>query len=616
MRGALWPWAVAVGALCGCGVGSAGDLRVVDSKGGGCAPACSGKACGDDGCGGTCGSCTGLAVCSSAGACIAPVCTPACAGKTCGDDGCGGACGTCGGAQVCLSSGTCVSPATGTVAVDAGAGQRPIHPEIYGLAFATTAQLQETGATLNRQGGNGTSLYNWQLDVHNTGFDWYWENIPDGDGTPSGSVDALVRSSFAAGAQALITIPTIGWTPKGPRVTSHPFVCSFPASVFANQDSFDPWDSNCGNGQRGGADLATETSYAYTASTPSFQAQWVAHLTSTFGTAAQGGVRFYQLDNEVNLWSSTHRDAHPSPTTYDEIWSTTVDYASAIKQVDPDAKVLGYGTWSALDVFYSALDTASGSSDQAQHGGVPLARWYLQQLAAHDAAHGGRLIDCLDLHYYPQGGDPLENTRSLWDATYTDPSWMDDVLGEPIRLFPRLSEWIAQDYPGMDVCVSEYNFELNNGTDPRSALVQADVLGIYGKYGVRLAAFWTVPYSSSGAAEYPLQAFALYRNYDGAGGKFGDVAVSAASTITGVSVFAATRSTDGALTVVLLNKGTTARTAPVTLAGFSAGATGEVWQFVTTGTGITARPGVAVASGQVTLALPAQSMTMLVVPKG
>ena len=66
-----------------------------------CKPDCAGKTCGDDGCGGTCGTCLG-----QQDACIAGVCTcqPACDGKLCGDDGCGGSCGGCNG-KVCGSDG-------------------------------------------------------------------------------------------------------------------------------------------------------------------------------------------------------------------------------------------------------------------------------------------------------------------------------------------------------------------------------------------------------------------------------------------------------------------------------------------------------------------------------
>jgi hypothetical protein len=61
-------------------------------------------ACGDDGCGGSCGQCGPGEVCND-GYC----CFPSCEGRECGDDWCGGSCGTCFGATpVCRQvSGTC-----------------------------------------------------------------------------------------------------------------------------------------------------------------------------------------------------------------------------------------------------------------------------------------------------------------------------------------------------------------------------------------------------------------------------------------------------------------------------------------------------------------------------
>ena len=88
-----------------------------------CTPSCVDKECGDDGCGGSCGpdsascqvsygtcSVSGTKYCSvnNYGSCQNTV-DPRidnCAGKTCGSDGCGGSCGTCSGDETCLG-GTC-----------------------------------------------------------------------------------------------------------------------------------------------------------------------------------------------------------------------------------------------------------------------------------------------------------------------------------------------------------------------------------------------------------------------------------------------------------------------------------------------------------------------------
>src|SRR4030095_13185183 len=180
------------------------------------------------------------------------------------------------------------------------------------------------------------------------------------------------------------------------------------------QRAVDPYDTNCGNGiGMNGMELAGDPTNTSVAAPPSFEGQWIAHLVGKFGAAAGGGVRFYQMDNEMMLWDSTHRDLHPKPVTYDEVWSTTSAYAPAIKAADPTATLLGYTSWGVLDLFESGIDSANGKdADKKQHGDVPLAKWYLRQLASYEKANGKRLVDCLDLHYYPMGGDPLDNTRS------------------------------------------------------------------------------------------------------------------------------------------------------------------------------------------------------------
>ena len=73
-----------------------------------CTPDCTGKACGSDGCGGSCGTCGANApYCTEAGQCT-DQCTPKCDNVSCGDDGCGGSCGTCGAGETCYWTKQCV----------------------------------------------------------------------------------------------------------------------------------------------------------------------------------------------------------------------------------------------------------------------------------------------------------------------------------------------------------------------------------------------------------------------------------------------------------------------------------------------------------------------------
>jgi hypothetical protein len=85
-----------------------------------CQPNCAGMDCGDDGCGGSCGSCSWGQTCSWSGHCE---CTPNCGGSRCGDDGCGGSCGSCGSHEECQSgSCVCVHSCSGIQCGDDGCG--------------------------------------------------------------------------------------------------------------------------------------------------------------------------------------------------------------------------------------------------------------------------------------------------------------------------------------------------------------------------------------------------------------------------------------------------------------------------------------------------------------
>ncbi len=100
---------------CGGSCGTCEDGFVCqDGQCVGCTPDCTGKECGDDGCGGSCGTCDDPAkpICNAQGICEA--CTPNCDGKECGDDGCGGSCGDCTDPNkpVCSKEGICIEKCT------------------------------------------------------------------------------------------------------------------------------------------------------------------------------------------------------------------------------------------------------------------------------------------------------------------------------------------------------------------------------------------------------------------------------------------------------------------------------------------------------------------------
>ncbi len=511
--------------------------------------------------------------------------------------------------------------------IDVAANRRPISPYIYGWNFANSAIASELQLPVNRWGGNATTRYNWKLDTSNRASDWYFENIPDSNPNPGqlpngSNTDRFVEGNITTGADSIVTVPLIGWTPK-----SRAYACGFSVAKYGAQESTDPWRSDCGNGKRkSDGSLITGNDPADTsiAIGPDFVGDWVNHLVSRYGRAGSGGVRFYNLDNEPMLWNSTHRDVHPAPATYDEMITRTIQHAGAIKAADPGALTLGPVVWGWCAYFYSAADNCGRGSDYSSHGNVHFVPWYLRQLQTYEQQYGVRLLDYLDMHYYPQAsgvslssvGDAttqalrLRSTRSLWDPTYVDESWINQVVDGPyVRLIPRMREWVNANYPGTKLAITEYNWGAHDHIN--GALAQADVLGIFGREGLDLATLWDPPGSSEPAAF----AFRIFRNYDAAGAKFGETSVRGASTDQGrVSVYAAMRS-DNRLTAVLINKTAEQLTSTLTIGNYTAGASARVYRYSPADlTHIVRQADLPIAAGAASVTMPASSITLLVVP--
>jgi hypothetical protein len=514
--------------------------------------------------------------------------------------------------------------------VDPAAGRHPISRYIYGMNFADASLAKELKLPVDRWGGNATTRYNYRNDTSNRASDWYFENIPNDVSDPSAlpdgsSADQFVEKDRAAGTKTIMTVPLIGWVPKAREKA-----CGFGVAKYGPQQSTDPWAADCGNGVRPDGSVITGNDPADT-STPAgagFVAGWVRYLDGRYGNAAHGGVRFYDLDNEPDIWHATHRDVHPTGAGYDEMRDRTYAIAGAIKSVDPAAQTLGPVGWGWNSVFLSGSDQKtcneqggscwSNPPDRAAHGGVDFGAWYLQQLAAYEKTHGRRILDYYDNHWYPQasgvssGADDattqalrLRSTRGLWDPSYFDESW----INQPVMAIPRMRSLVAANYPGTKTAITEYDWGALDKID--GGLAQADVLGIFGREGLDLATLWNPPANTAPGA----YAFRMYLNYDGAGAGFGDVSLRATSADQDrLAVYAAQRTRDGALTVMVINKTTDDLTAPLSLT-IRGQVRAAVYRYGQADpTAIVHLPDQPVSGGGVTMTYPAYSMTQLVIP--
>lgn len=456
-----------------------------------------------------------------------------------------------------------------TVHVDLSATGHPISRFIYGVAFADEATLRSLGATVNRWGGNSSTSYNWANGhAWNAARDWEFRN--GNYDHPGGQVaDQFVKTTLAAGAVPLITIPSIGFVAKnddnGTQSVGVPDQGGPPRAPGSSAIAgYDP----TANRQRTSVPSYATKAGPFTLTPPAdsaavYQDEWVHELVQRFG-AAPGGVGYFAIDNEPDLWSITHTDVHPVRMSYADMLSNYEQYATAAKAQDPNALLLGPDVSGWTGFFYSDLDRGSDNfathADRANHGGEAFLPWWLGQVAQADKQRGTRSLDLLDVHFYPQAqgvfsdaADPatqalrIRSVRSLWDPTYKDESWIDDQ----VDLIPRLKQWIAEQYPGTGIAISEYNW--GGEKDASGAVALAEVLGTFGREGVSLATYWTYPPPESPAGA----AFRIYRNYDGKGSTFGDISLPVRTSRTGVVAFAARHSDSNEVDVVLVNESPT-----------------------------------------------------------
>ncbi|MBN2235853.1 MAG: hypothetical protein JW706_11945, partial [Opitutales bacterium] len=315
---------------------------------------------------------------------------------------------------------------------------------------------------------------------------------------------------------------------------------------------------------------------------------------TAFPAASRTHPIFYSLDNEPGLWSYTHARNHPNPVTYAELMSKTIEYASMIKDIAPNAVVSGPVTYG-----WNAMVSMQGASDA---NGRDFISYYLSSIQQAHQEAGRRLVDVLDVHWYPeaQGGGTritdllstnlneaqiagiVQAPRSYWDESYLEDSWIATFVSggyngrNTIALIPRLKDQIAAHYPGTKIGISEY--VAGGDLHIAGGVAQADNLGIFGREGIFSASYWPLFANADHPNSYSMGAFACYINYDGTGARVGDLsAQSLTSDHVRTSVYAMRSSSQtDQMWIVAINK--TAEQIPLTLSLTDSPAAFNLWR--------------------------------------
>ncbi|MGV3614406.1 MAG: glycoside hydrolase family 44 protein [Fimbriimonas sp.] len=457
--------------------------------------------------------------------------------------------------------------------------------------------------TLARKGGNRMTAYNWENNASNAGSDWNHQNdsyLGGGD-IPGEAYRAEMETALNGGKAFLVTIPLVDYV-----------------AADKNGDGDVAWTPNYLQVRFKQNRAKKGSAFAYPPNTGDafvYQDEFVSWLEQKFANRTR--PIFYCLDNEPDLWQETHARIHPDNPGYQELWDRSKGMSNAIKDVVPNATVFG-----PVSYGFSGYVRLQNAPD---HNNRDFLDWYMQQNRAHQLATGRRLIDVMDLHWYPEAyGDGqrvivagssaglvqarIQAPRSLWDPTYRENSWIaNDWYNAPIRLIPRLKQSIAANDPEMKLAFTEYYY--GGGGHISGGIAQADVLGVFGREGVFAANLWRMQAENS----FIDAAFDAFRNYDGRGSTFGDLSLNTTtSNVAEVTAYTSKFSNGRPGTVsVVINKAGASRNVELWLKG---GRFSTVSTYSLTSAAAGMRPNrIGTKQGEkVVLKLPAMSVNVVV----
>lgn len=437
--------------------------------------------------------------------------------------------------------------------INTAQGTGRISPYVYGSNGHSDDRDERVAA--RRLGGNRLTGYNWENNASNAGSDYihHSDNYltryipPPLENNPGIVLTDFHDVSVETDTYTLLTLPAAGYVAKDKNGTVSEGETA-PSSRWAEVRF------TKGSPFLLTPDLIDNVVYVD---------ESVHLLVSTYGDASTStGVKGYAIDNEPALWPSTHPRIHPNKPTVQEVITRGIDMARGVKGVDPHAEIFGPAAYGFSE--YQNLQDAPDWNNYTSYGDFLGA--YLAKMKEAETQYGMRLLDVLDLHWYPEAQGEANNgewvrvalsansdnqvayarmqaPRSLWDSSYTEHSWIGQWFS-PIALLPRLHSTIDRHYPGTKIAFTEINYGGDNHIS--GGIAMADVLGIFGKYDVYMSNYW-------GAIEsYVSSAYKIYRNYDGNGSAFGDIRARATtSNVEQAPIYASTTS-DGRRTLHII----------------------------------------------------------------
>ncbi|MFN8357239.1 MAG: glycoside hydrolase family 44 protein [Spirosomataceae bacterium] len=441
-----------------------------------------------------------------------------------------------------------------TVKIDPKAENKTISPYLYGRnnSFSSTnpnatlsaedlARIGGAGVQFFREsGGNNCTKYNWRRKL-SSHPDWY-NNVY----TNNWDQTALTIQKNFPKAQGMWAFQLLGMAAK------------------TNQANFNDWGYNQSkwwegvsqNLAGGGVLNPTGTKAKVEGDVNLYLEKWPAdstveildHWFKTLGLNKKQ-IQYWNMDNEVEIWNGTHDDVMPTQLSAESFIQKYIEVAKKARAKYPDIKLVGPVTanewqwynWNNNAVVYEGRNYC-------------WLEFFIKRLADEQKSSGLKLLDVLDLHFYPgstKAEQLVQYHRVFFDRTYDYPeangvkrvsgNWDNNQTKEYI--FARCNDWLTA-YMGANhgVTLGLTEVGIESADANVTAVWYASTMGEFMKNGVELF----TPWSWKPGMWEVLHLFSLYNKTTYVKGE--------SSNETLISAYPSLSVTQDSLTVVLVNR--------------------------------------------------------------
>lgn len=401
-----------------------------------------------------------------------------------------------------------ISLAAIEVRVDSKAGIQKISPYIFGknisgLNDAETsdpAKIAAEDSTIKRMNeigfrffrannGNNATRYNWRkkLTVHP---DWY-NNVYAHDW----DITAKTIQDKLPGANAMYAFQLSGYAASSADYN------------FKDWDFFQTngsWAKSTLDLAGGGVASADGQTALKTGDYSLYNEEWPADSTVAILNHWKDDVKldmkrfeYWSMDNEMEIWSGTHSDL-PLTVTQQFLVERYLDVAKKAKKAWKDIKLTG--PVAANEWQWCGVDSDPNAAEERNYCWL---EYFIKKVAEAQKASGVKLLDVLDIHWYPTEKtyeDRINWHRVFFDTTYVYPGangikkvnggWDNSIVKEFI--FKRLNDWMNA-YFGKNHGIGLGLTETDLTTDDAmlTALIYASFLGTFMDNGVELFTPWS-----------------------------------------------------------------------------------------------------------------------------